>query len=131
VTGNLDFATTYLTTQRILADSTTTSLTEDSNISQAGEWVTFTASVVSNSSTNKDGPSGTFQFAVDGSNAGAPITVDSKGRAAWETSQLKVGTHRITATYVPAANSAFLSSTSLEKLHTVKRCFCDREHEVK
>lgn len=128
VTGNLGFATTYLTTQRVLADSTTTSLTSDSNPSQAGEWVTFTASVVSNSSTTDDRPSGTVQFAVDGANAGAPVTIDSKERATWDTSALKVGAHRITATYVPASNTAFLPSTSLEILHTVKRCACENEH---
>jgi hypothetical protein len=131
VTGNLGFATTYLTTQRILADSTTTSLTDDPDPSQAGEWVTFTAIVVANSSTAAGPPSGTVQFAVDGSNAGQPVTVEARGRAKWETSRLKVGTHRITASYVPGTDSTFLPSTSLEKLQTVRRCHCDadREHD--
>jgi hypothetical protein len=40
----------------------------------------------------------------------------------------KVGTHRVTASYVPGADSLFLASTSLERIHTVKRCFCDAEH---
>lgn len=129
VTGNLGFATTYLATQRILADSTTTSLTDDPDPSQAGEWITFTAIVVANSSTATGPPSGAVQFAVDGSNAGGPVTVDAKGRAKWETSHLKVGTHRITASYMPGPDSVFLPSTSLEKLQTVRRCRCDADHE--
>jgi hypothetical protein len=128
-TGNVGFATTYLTTQRILADSTTTSLTDDADPSQAGEWVTFTAVVVANAVGATSVPSGTLQFAVDGANVGEPITVDAKGRARWETSRLKVGTHRITASYVPGADSMFLPSTSLEKLQTVKRCSCDADRE--
>jgi len=130
-TGNLGFATTYLTTQRLLADSTTTSLTNDPDPSQAGEWVTFTAFVVANSSAASGFPSGTVQFAVDGANAGEPVTVDAKGRAKWATSQLKAGTHRVTASYVPGADSALLPSTSAEKLQTVRRCFCDANHERK
>jgi hypothetical protein len=128
-TGNVGFATTYLTTQRILADSTTTSLTDDADPSQAGEWVTFTAIVVANSPTATGVPSGTVQFAVDGANVGEPVMVNAKGRAKWETSQLKVGTHRITASYLPGTDSVFLPSASLEKLQIVKRCFCDADHK--
>ena len=47
---------------------------------------------------------------------GEPVMVDAKGRATWATSRLKVGTHRITASYVPGAESEFLPSTSLEML---------------
>jgi len=128
-TGDPIFAQTYLVTQRVLADSTTTSLTADADPTQAGEWITFTAFVVANSSTATGRPSGTVQFAVDGSNAGEPVTVDAMGRATRETSQLKVGTHKVTASYIPGTDSVYLPSTSLEKLHTVKRCFCDAEHE--
>ena len=130
-TGDPIFAKSYVATQRILADSTTTSLTADADPTQIGEWVTFTVSVVANSGTATGIPSGTIQFAVDGFNVGEPVNVNSKGGAIWATSQLKVGTHRITASYVPGADSVFLPSTSLEKLHTVKRCYCDAEHENK
>jgi hypothetical protein len=130
-TGNVGFATTYLATQRRLADSTTTSLTDDADPSQAGEWVSFTASVVANAGGATGVPSGTVQFAVDGANAGEPVMVNAKGRAAWATSQLKVGTHRVTANYVPSTDSSFLPSTSLEKLQIVKRCFCSAERDNK
>jgi len=131
VTGNIGFAKTYLATQRILADSTTTSLTDDADPSRAGEWVTFTAFVAANSIEVRGFPSGSVQFAVDGSNVGEPVKVDAKGRAKWETSRLKVGTHRVTAHYIPGADTVFLPSTSLEKIHIVKRCHCDAEREEK
>ncbi|MGD0014541.1 MAG: Ig-like domain-containing protein [Bryobacteraceae bacterium] len=130
-TGNPGFAKVYLDAQRTLADSTSTSLTDNPDPSQAGEWVTFTAFVAPHSSTARGFPSGTVQFAVDGSNVGEPVKVDAKGRATWETSRLKVGTHRVTASYVPGADSTFLPSTSLERLHVVKRCHCDAERELK
>ncbi len=129
VTGNIDFATTYLTTQRVLADSTTISLTDDADPSQVGEWVTFTAYVAANSSAVAGFPSGTVQFAVDGSSVGEPVTVDAKGRANWSTSQIKVGTHRITASYLPGADSVFLPSTSIEKTHVVRRCPCEEARQ--
>jgi hypothetical protein len=130
-TGDSIFAKSYVATQRILADSTTTSLTADADPTQIGEWVTFKVSVVPSSGTATDIPSGTIQFSVDGFNVGDPVNVNRKGGAIWATSQLKVGTHRITASYLPGADSVFQPSTSLEKLHTVKRCYCDAEHENK
>jgi hypothetical protein len=130
-TGNLGFAIGYLATQRILADSTSTSLTADVDPSQAGEWVTFSATVVANSTTAFGAPSGTVQFAVDGANVGAPVIVDARGHATWATSALKVGTHRVTASYLPGTDSVFLPSTSLEKAQTVKRCFCEAERKYK
>ena len=130
-TGDITFAKSYVATQLILARSTTTSQTADADPTQIGEWVTFTVAVVANSAGATGVPRGTVQFAVDGSNAGEPVPVDGRGGAKWETAQLKVGTHRITASYVPGGGSVFLPSTSLEKLQTVKRCFCDEDHEHK
>jgi Bacterial Ig-like domain (group 3) len=123
-TGNVGFATAYLKTQRILAYSTTTNLTGGEDPSQPGEWVTFTALVAPQSSPAPGVPSGTVEFTVDGTTVPQPRTIDAKGRATWETSRLKVGEHRVTATYVPGAESAFLPSTSPEKLHLVQRCPC-------
>jgi hypothetical protein len=133
VTGNLDFAKTYLATQRTLVDATTTSLTDSADPSLAGEWVTFTAYVAASATPSTGVPSGTVQFAVDGANRGEPVTVDAKGRATFETSHLKVGANRVVATYLPAADSAFLPSTSIAKTHEVKRCMCEapREREQK
>lgn len=64
-------AKTYLETQRILNYSTRTSLTSDTDPTQLGEWVTFTASIVANSSEATGVPIGAVQFAVDGLDAGS------------------------------------------------------------
>jgi hypothetical protein len=120
-TGHVVFAKTYLATQRIRIDSTTTSLTDTTDPKRDGKRITFTAFVVANSSAAAGVPSGTIQFTVDGSKKGEPVTVDAKGRAKWETSRLRTGTHRITASYIPGADSVFLPSTSSEKLQTVRR----------
>jgi len=130
-TGNLGVAKTYLAGERTLADATTLSLAQDSEKSQAGEWVTFTAYVAANSADVKGYPSGTVQFAVDGANVGEPVIVDAKGRATWQTSQLKVGSHRLTASYLPGSDTLLLPSASVEKIHIVRRCPCADEHEHK
>jgi hypothetical protein len=74
-------------------------------------------------------PGGAVQLAVNGVSAGEPVTVDAKGRASWETSRLKAGANRVTASSLPGADSGFLPSTSLEKLHEVNRCGCDRDKQ--
>jgi hypothetical protein len=129
-TGNTGFATTYLVTQRILKDSTTTRVTDDPEPSQLGESVTFTAFVAANGPEAIGHPSGTVQFAIDGMNVAAPIALDAKGRATWQATGLKVGKHQVTASFLPGADSVFLPSTSVGKVHVVKRCRCD-ETEAK
>lgn len=123
-TGDIEFAKTYLVTQLILRDSTTINFTNDPEPSQLGEAVTFTAVVAANGSA-AERPSGTVQFSVDGRNVGAPVTVDAKGRAVWETTSLRLGKHRVSATYVPESDSEFLPSNSVAKVHIVKRCPCE------
>jgi hypothetical protein len=125
VTGNIGFATTYGLSQKINVWSTTTALSDDANPSQLGEWVTFTATVVLNRPSGKEVPVGTIQFNLDGSQVGEPIKLDSNGRAIWEMPRLKIGEHRVTASYIPSAVSGFLPSTSPETIHTVRRCFCE------
>lgn len=125
VTGNIGFAKTYLLSQRIQTGSTRTALSDDEDPTQVCEWVTFTAAVAPNAETAKGVPTGAVQFILDGSNVGAPVKLDSKGRAIWETSHLKVGENRVAASYIPSAGSEFEPSISVEKIHTVKRCFCE------
>lgn len=124
VTGERGFAKLYLLSQKIQAGSTRTTITDDVNPSQVGEWVTFTALVAPNALNNKGIPAGTVQFTLDGSKMGERVKLDAKGRATWETSRLKVGTHQVAASYIPSEDSVFLASSSLEELHTVKRCPC-------
>ncbi len=129
VTGNPGFADTYLLSQRIRDGSTTITLAGDQDTTQVGEWVTFTAIVAPGVSANNRVPTGAVQFSLDGSKVGEPVKLDSKGRATWETSRLKVRTHRVAASYIPSKGSVFLASTSLERIHTVKRCYCEHGGE--
>jgi len=125
ITGYVGFAKIYQVSQRLQADSTATTLSDDADPSQVGEWVAFTAAVAPTNPAVSAVPAGTVQFSLDGSNVGEPIKLDSKGRAAWDTSRLKVGNHYVSASYVPSGGSPFLPSSSGEKLHAVVRCFCE------
>jgi hypothetical protein len=127
VAGDVGFAKLYMDTQRLMTDSTIISLKDDPNPSQVGEFVEFTAFVAANSAHPTGVPSGTVQFTVDGAVVGAPVLVDGKGRALYGTSQLKAGKHHVSAAYLPAADTSFLPSSSLEVTHLVQRCHCDRD----
>ncbi len=127
VAGDVSFAKLYLDTLRLMTDSTTMSLKDDPNPSQVGEFVEFTAFVAANSTHPASVPSGTVQFTVDGGLVGPPVPVDAKGRASYGTSQLKAGKHHVTAAYLPAADTTFLPSSSVEVTHLVKRCHCDKD----
>ncbi len=131
VTGEPGFAKLYLLSQRIRLGSTTTTVTDDEDPTQVGESVTFTAIVTPSSSARSGVPAGTVQFTLHGSNVGQPVKLDSKGRATWETSRLRVGKHRVAASYIPSLGSVFLASSSLDELHTVKRCPCESAEREK
>jgi hypothetical protein len=94
VTGNTGFGRIYVHSQRIQAGSTTTTVIDDGDPSQIGEWITFTALVAPVASTGKGVPAGVVQFTLDGSKAGEPVRLDSKGRATWQTPRLRAGDHQ-------------------------------------
>ena len=120
ITGNLGFAQTYLLAQRIHADLTMITLGAHADTTQVGERVRLTARVAPSAVASERVPSGAVQFSVDGSKLGELVELDAKGRAVWEASGLKVGSHRVAVRYVPAKGSMFLPSASVEKIHTVK-----------
>jgi len=126
VTGNPGFADTYNLSQEIQVGATTTTVTDDEDPTQIGEWVTFTATVAPDGTAHKGIPAGTVQFTVDGSKVGEPVKLDSKGQATWETSRLHAGKHLVAASYMPSPGSEFLASTSPDEIHTVRRCPCGR-----
>jgi hypothetical protein len=130
VTGNTGFAKTYLQSQRIEMGATTTTVTDDSDPSQLGEWVTFVAVVARNSTARGNVPRGSVQFLLDGTETGAPVKLDANGRAAWETSRLKVGRHLVSAAYLPGKDTGFLASRSPEEGHDVARCGCEPQARV-
>lgn len=122
-TGNEGFAKTYQLSQRIKVDSTTTTVSDDADPTQVGGSVNFTAVVELNTAVGNRMPAGRVRFTVDGVQVGDPIRLNSEGRASWNTSSLREGTHDIVAIYIPAKTSPFLASTSLAKSHVVN-CGC-------
>lgn len=91
--------------------ATTTALVSSLNPSNAGQSVTFTATVTSASGT----PTGTVTF-KDGSTSLGTITL-SGGQAQLSTSTLSAGSHSITATY--SGDSTYSASASSTLTQTV------------
>lgn len=126
VTGELGFATTYLRSQRIQLAQTITTIEGEPRSTLLGQAVSFTATVTPLASNTKDYVSGAVQFIVDGEKAGPPVRLGSNGRAVWKTSQLRAGTRRVAASYVPSAKSPFQASRSLDEFHKVTKQSADR-----
>jgi hypothetical protein len=105
--------------QNVNVASTTTAVSSSSVTSVFGTSVTFTATVAP-VAPGAGTPSGTVQFAVDGTNLGAPVTLDGTGHA---TSQgiatLNFGNHPVTATYTPTGGNFSGSSGTLPGGQTV------------
>ena len=98
-------------TQTVNTISTTTTLISSLNPSIAGQSVTFTATVIAVSGSSI--PTGTVQFAVDGSNVGSPVTLNGSGQAVYTTAGLSGGSHTLTAVYTPAGTFAASASSTL------------------
>ncbi len=96
--GDANFTGSNATPLRIGPPTTSAlSISADVNPSTIGQSVTFTATLTV---ANGDGPpSGTIQFAMDGTKIpGSPAQV-SGGQASFTTSSLAVGSHTISASY--------------------------------
>jgi hypothetical protein len=119
VTGEPGFAKTYQLVQQIQAGSTTITVSDNEDPTQAGAPVTSTATVARTAAGGQGTLAGTVQFVLDGSKVGAPVKLDPNGRATWKTSSLKAGNHQVSARYIPASGSVFLASSSLDEPHTV------------
>ena len=89
-------------------DPTTTTVGSATPLPTIGDPVTFTANVIP---TVGSGPTGAVQFAVDGQNFGAPVTIDAGGHATSAAiSTLTLGDHAVTAAYL--GDATFAGSTS-------------------
>jgi hypothetical protein len=107
--GNYVASTSAVLTQVVKKVSSTTTLTSSQNPSNAGQAVTFTATVVSgNPSLSLPAPTGTVQF-KDGSTLLGSSSL-SGGVATLTTTALSTGTHSITAVY--GGNVDYAGSTS-------------------
>ncbi|HEV2915784.1 MAG TPA: Ig-like domain repeat protein [Pyrinomonadaceae bacterium] len=75
--------------------TTTVSLSSSVTPSDLGQSVTFTATVSSAAGM----PTGTAQFKIDGSNAGAPVALNASGVATFNTTALAAGSHTLAVNY--------------------------------
>ena len=116
-TGDSSFAGSNASFVQTVNVDTQTTLTSSLNPSTVGQSVTFTAAVSSSFIKNGPTPTGTVQFAIDGINAGGPVTLDSNGKATDTATGLTVDPHTITVTYAPTG--AFLSNTGATLTQTV------------
>ncbi len=75
-----------------------------------GQSTTATADVdIATGSVNAAG--GSVQFAIDGTDVGAPVDIDSDGRAVSPALQASAGLHQVTGTYTPADTTNYVGST--------------------
>ena len=82
--------------QQVVPFVTTTLIS--STATSVGQSVTFTATVTS---TDGSTPTGTAQFAVDGTDVGSAVTLDAHGQATDTESDLTLGTHTVSVTFAP------------------------------
>jgi hypothetical protein len=124
LTGEPNFAKTYLLGQALVQRATETEVYSEKSASKPGEPVGFVA-VVKNKKTGErvataTGPAGAVQFTLDGARLGKPVELDAFGRAKLTTTRLKPGKHQIGAAYVPAsAQAGLLPSVSAESVDHV------------
>jgi uncharacterized repeat protein (TIGR01451 family) len=99
-TSNFNTSTGSLS-QTVYVAYTTTSVTSSQNPIEAGQNITFTATVTP--SVSGIVPTGTVQFKNGATNLGSPVTLDASGRATYITS-LSTGSHTVSAEYNPTGN---------------------------
>lgn len=114
-TGSAYSIGAYQYESAVVQASTTTSLTSSAPTAQAGQSVTFTATV---SSSTSGSITGTVTF-IDGSTALGTATVGSNGQATFSTSSLAVGSPSITAVY--SGNTSYAGSTSSALSETINQ----------
>jgi hypothetical protein len=91
----------------ITKDPTTTSVVASEPSATIGDSITFTAAVVPGIGS---GPTGGVQFAIDGNNFGAPVSLSGGHATSAAISTLGLGNHSVTATYL--GDGTFAGSTS-------------------
>jgi hypothetical protein len=91
----------------IATAGTNTGITSSLNPSNAGQQVTFNATVTSGAGV----PNGTVQFKDGTNNIGSAVALDNTGKAATSTTSLSAGTHTITANYSGSSNYSSSAGT--------------------
>ena len=104
-----------LLTQTVGKASTGTLLTSSSSPSVYGQNVTFTAAI-GVTAPGAGTPTGSVQFAIDGSNSGSPVNVTTTGgvtTALFSIANLAAGTHTVTASYTGDPSFSGSGTTTL------------------
>src|SRR5438132_950770 len=117
--ANFNLSTSSALLQTVNPATTTTSVGSSTNPSVFGQSVTFTATV-SATAPGTGTPSGTVQFAIDGTNFGSPVTISGGSATSGATSSLSVGNHTITAAFTDTDNN-YNNSTSGNFAQTVNQ----------
>jgi hypothetical protein len=125
VTGDVDFAKTYVAGEKDRTGSTKITLNAAEE-SIDGTLMTFVAKVTPLRGAKGPPPTGTVHFWSEVIGAGLPgkvrtsVKLDAKGQATWSLANpLKVASHTIMALFEPAAGSGFVASSSQAFIHTV------------
>jgi hypothetical protein len=100
----------------VTAAATTTTLVVSPNPATSGNPVTFTATIAP-VAPGSGSPTGTVQFQVDGTNDGAPVTVNN-GVATFSDSTVAIGDHTIKAIYTNTDGN-FLNSNNTAPLSII------------
>ncbi len=114
VTGEVGFAKTYLLTERLERFGTTTWLTLESRPGGEGKPTHFVATVKPRWAEAEGMPAGAVQFFLHGQRFGEPVALDRAGRALWEPRGIDWQNYRVSALFLPAEKSPFLTSSSTE-----------------
>jgi polyisoprenoid-binding protein YceI len=100
-------------TQTVNPQPTSTSLSSDTNPSNAGQEVKFNATITG--APNRGVPTGTVEFVDNGALLFA-VVLGANGTAEFDTSDLGIGTQRMTAVYGGSAISASSISNELDQV---------------
>jgi len=101
----------------VSSDATTVSVTSSANPSIYEQSVTITASVADTSNSMYT-PIGAIQFSIDGEPDGLPVPLELGGTATLTASDLSVGSHTISAAYIPTVVGFSPNSGALTQVVT-------------
>jgi hypothetical protein len=112
LTGEAGFAKTYLETERLERWGTTTMLSAEMTRGPDVATRFFLATAVPRWPFSKEPLKGSVQFYAGSKPAGEPVELDGDGRATWIPKDFDWQSYEVTARYIPAKESEFLTSLS-------------------
>jgi FtsP/CotA-like multicopper oxidase with cupredoxin domain len=118
-TGDEEFARVYRAEQALRQRATAVQIIADKATSRPGEALLVTATVFP-LSVKRSRPTGTIVFLVDEVEAGPPVKLDDRGRARFTMDKLKIGLHKIRATYSGGGREEYHPSSSPSLPHEVR-----------